>query len=79
MINFLFKEKKDNDSAGNTASKMDLHPAINPLAEPPPVWYEFYKRVKLFPWWLKYNLGLGQEAVLKDKIIQLGTKDGITR
>jgi hypothetical protein len=77
LINFLFKEKKDNDSASYNVSKRDLHPAINPLAEPLPAWYEFYKRVKLFPWWLKYNVGLGQEAVLKDKIIQLGSKMGL--
>jgi hypothetical protein len=77
LINFLFKEKKDNDFASDTASKRDLHSAINPLAEPLPAWYEFYKRVKLFPWWLKYNVGLGQEAVLKDKIIQLGSKMGL--
>ena len=78
MINFLSKEKKDNDSAGDTNSKNDLHPAaINPLSESLSPWYEFYKRVKLFPWWLQYNIGLSQEAHLKDKIIQLGTKMGL--
>ena len=50
---------------------------INPLTEPLPTWYEFYKRLKLFPWWLKYNIGISKEAILKDKIIQLGTMMGL--
>ena len=50
---------------------------INPLAEPLPAWYELYKRLKLFPWWIRYNIGLAHEAVLKDKIIQLGTAMGL--
>lgn len=48
LINFLFKEKKDNDSAGNIASKMDLHPAINPLAQPPPVCMSFTNESSYF-------------------------------
>jgi hypothetical protein len=49
---------------------------INPLTEPLPSWYQLYKRFKLFPWWLRYNIGLAHEAVLKDKIIDLGTSMG---
>lgn len=53
------------------------HPsAINPLAEPLPGWYRLFKRFKLFPWWLRYNVGLCHEAVLKDKIINLGSSMG---
>ena len=40
-------------------------------------WYELYKRFKLFPWWLRYNIGLAHEAVLRDKIISLGTTMGL--
>ncbi|MDQ3970592.1 MAG: hypothetical protein M3227_02770, partial [Thermoproteota archaeon] len=47
------------------------------LTEPLPVYYEFYKRLKLFPWWLQYNIGISKEAILKDKIIQLGTMMGL--
>ena len=50
---------------------------INPLTEPLPTWYEFYKRLKLFPWWIRYNIGLAHEAVLRDKIINLGTTMGL--
>ncbi|MEM2759186.1 MAG: hypothetical protein QXU32_02795 [Nitrososphaerales archaeon] len=52
-------------------------PPENPLARPLPWWYEFYKRIVLFPWWIKYNIGVAEEAVLKDKIIELGTKMGL--
>jgi hypothetical protein len=51
-------------------------PIINPLVEPVPTWYQLYKRFKLFPWWLRYNIGLAHEAVLKDKIINLGSSMG---
>ena len=64
----------NNDYA--TSSKKDLS-SINPLAEPLPAYYEFYKRLKLFPWWLQYNIGIAREAILKDKIIQLGTMVGL--
>jgi hypothetical protein len=56
------------------------HPSpltINPLTEPLPIWYEFYKRLKLFPWWIRYNIGLAHEAVLRDKIINLGSTMGL--
>ena len=49
----------------------------NPLVEPLPVWYQLYKRLKLFPWWIRYNIGLAHEAVLRDKIINLGTSVGL--
>ena len=70
----------NNSNYGNdytTASRNDLPSLVNPLAEPLPVYYEFYKRLKLFPWWLQYNIGISKEAILKDKIIQLGTMMGL--
>ena len=60
----------------NNNNDNDLSPA-NPLAEPLPAYYEFYKRLKLFPWWLRYNFGIAEESILKDKIIQLGTMMGL--
>ena len=70
----------NNSNYGNdytTASRNDLSSLVNRLAEPLPVYYEFYKRLKLFPWWLQYNIGISKEAILKDKIIQLGTMMGL--
>jgi hypothetical protein len=70
----------NNSNYGNdytTASRNDLSSLVNPLTEPLPVYYEFYKRLKLFPWWLQYNIGISKEAILKDKIIQLGTMMGL--
>ncbi len=52
-------------------------PPANPLANAPPWWYEAYKRIKLVPWWLGYNIGIAEEAALKDKIVQLGTNMGL--
>ena len=49
----------------------------NPLAEPVPAWYGLYKRLKLFPWWIRYNIGLAHEAILRDRIINLGTSMGL--
>src|SRR5919112_932948 len=80
----LSKNKVNNNNNNNEYSndytisggKYDLS-SINPLVEPLPARYEFYKRLKLFPWWLRYNLGIAKEAVLKDKIIGLGTMMGL--
>jgi len=36
--------------------------------------FELYQRIKLFPWWIKYNLGLTEESELKNKIIHLATE-----
>ena len=49
----------------------------NPLSQPIPWHHVLYKRLKLFPWWLRYNVGIAEEAVLKDKIIHLGTSIGL--
>ncbi|HET8687995.1 MAG TPA: hypothetical protein VFM18_15275, partial [Methanosarcina sp.] len=46
---------------------------FNPLVEPLPWWYGFYKRIRLVPWWLCYNIGIAEQADLRDKIIQLST------
>lgn len=53
-------------------SDQDL-PFFNPLAQPISRWYEFHKRIRLFPWWLRYNLGSGREVKLRNRIIELGT------
>src|ERR687891_2776725 len=81
----VFSKNKVNNNNNNndysndytiSSGKYDLS-SINPLVEPLPARYEFYKRLKLFPWWLRYNLGIAKEAVLKDKIIGLGTMMGL--
>ncbi len=46
---------------------------FNPLVEPLPWWYGFYRRIRLVPWWLRYNIGIAEQADLRDKIIQLST------
>lgn len=68
------KVNNNNDNSNRNINN-DLQPSSpsNPLVEPPPAWYQFYKRLKLFPWWIRYNIGIAKEAVIKDKIVQLGT------
>jgi len=46
-------------------------PIFNPLVQPSARWYELNKRVKLFPWWMRYNFGITKESILKDKIIEI--------
>ena len=71
----------NNDHIGtylpNPTSDHPSSSTINPLTERLPIWYELYKRLKLFPWWIRYNIGLAHEAVLKDKIVNLGTSMGL--
>jgi len=65
-------------SGNNKADEMDKRSAnINPLALPYPWWYELYKRIKLVPWWVRYNFGIAKEAVLKDKIVELASDMGL--
>jgi len=49
----------------------------NPLAYSFPWWFELSNRIKLFSWWLKYNIGIARQAALKDKIIELATSMGL--
>ena len=60
------------DSDVNNQNLKDLN-QINPLVAPLPWWYEFYKRIRLVPWWLRYNIGIAKQADLRDKIIKLST------
>lgn len=49
----------------------------NPLADSFPWWFELYNRIKLFSWWLKYNIGIAHQAALKDQIIELASSMGL--
>ncbi len=52
--------------AGVYTGNKDFYP-VNPLAQPLPWWSKLYK----LPWSLRYNIGITEEAILKDKIIRL--------
>lgn len=58
----------DYSDSDNQESDLDQ---FNPLVEPSSWWYGFYKRIKLVPWWLRYNAGIAEQANLRNKIIQL--------
>lgn len=49
----------------------------NALASSYSFWFQLYERLKLFPWWIEYNLGIAKEAILRDKIIELATDLGL--
>ena len=66
----------DDNDINNQNPKEDLN-QINPLVEPLPWWDQFYKRIKLVPWWLRYNIGIAKQADLRDKIIKLSTSMGL--
>ena len=50
---------------------------FNPLVEPLSWRYSFYRRIRLVPWWLRYNIGMAEQADLRDKIIKLSTNMGL--
>ena len=51
-------------------NKSEIGHQVTPV-KPLPWWYEHYKRVRLFPWWTRYNFGIAKEASYKDKILKL--------
>ena len=50
---------------------------VNPLSKPLPWSREFFKRIELLGWWLRYHRGLTYEATLNERIIQLGAEVGL--
>src|SRR6476646_7718402 len=66
----------EGNSIDAVISGKDTSP-INPLMQPLPWQFELHKRVKLLPWWLLYNLGVVEEAILKNKIIKQATDIGL--
>ncbi len=54
------------------SKKSQIGHQVKPI-KPLPWWYEHYKRIRLFPWWTRYNIGLTKEASHKDEIMELAT------
>jgi hypothetical protein len=67
----------DADIIKNEYSMESIISTHNPLATPNPWWHSIYKRFELFPWWLKYNLGITQESILRDNLIKLASEMGL--
>lgn len=74
MIEFL----SESSTIGQSKIEEQENEFFNPLAQPVSGWYEFHKRINLFPWWIKYNLGSSKESQLKNNIIQVGKNLGLT-
>lgn len=73
-MSFLSEQDRMNES------EKDDHDFLffNPLAQPFSKWYELHKRLNLFPWWIRYNLGSAKEANLKDRILEVGKNLGLS-
>jgi hypothetical protein len=71
----LVIENLEQGPGGTSTEKLYSNPA-NPLSKPLPASGELFKRVELAGWWLKFHRGLTYEAVLRDKIVRLGTEVG---
>ena len=66
-----------NDNEINNQDLEEELEQLNPLVEALPWRYGFYRRIRLVPWWLRYNMGMAEQADLRDKIIQLSTSMGL--
>jgi hypothetical protein len=77
LISSSYNNDQNYTRLTNHRNNNPIPSTINPLAEPLPAWYELYKRFALFPWWLRYNFGIAHEAVLRNKIINLGVTMGL--
>ncbi|MGA9151652.1 MAG: HD domain-containing protein, partial [Candidatus Nitrosopolaris sp.] len=69
--------KRNNNAVDNEINNQEELEQFNPLVEPLPGWYRFYSRIRLVPWWLRYNIGMADQADLRDKIIKLSTNMGL--
>ena len=74
MANFL----SETSSVRDKELEEHEYEFFNPLAQPISKWYELHKLLKLFPWWIKYNIGTSDEFHLKDKIIEIGQTLGLS-
>jgi hypothetical protein len=64
------------DADDNNTTSEDSFIIANPLIQPLKWHYELYRRVRLLPWWIKYNFGVAEAAVLKKRILKLASDIG---
>jgi hypothetical protein len=65
--NFSQVDADDNNTTADEDRSIIANPLIKPLK-----WHsELYRRIRLLPWWVKYNIGVAEAAVLKKRIIRL--------
>jgi hypothetical protein len=64
---------EDNDGSDTSTESIII---TNPLVQRLKWHNELYRRIKLLPWWIKYNIGLAEAAVLKRSILKLASDIG---
>ena len=57
--------------AGNNTTGKEGPTVTNPLVQRLQWQYEVYKRIKLLPWWLKYNIGVAEARSPEEKDIRI--------
>lgn len=72
----LTKTLSSDRQSQDTSERIDSN-WTNPLTLPTTKWYEFYKRIRLFPWWIRDNIGITEEAILSKKITEQGCIMGL--
>ncbi|HEY7080445.1 MAG TPA: hypothetical protein VH500_12135, partial [Nitrososphaeraceae archaeon] len=66
------RTENTDSSTTNEESIFITNPLIRRLK-----WHnELYRRRKLAPWWIKYNIGVAEAAVLKKNILKLASDIG---
>lgn len=68
---FIFDGHKDEESRESKVNGSILPIRLSLLS------FEFYNRIKLFPWWLQYHKGHTVESILQRNIIDIGGSLGI--
>jgi hypothetical protein len=70
---------KKNLSNSGRSGKYQKNGVKNPLTTPLGRHFQLYQRFKLFPWWIRYNVGMTKEAALKDQIVKLAMSMDLER
>src|SRR5215831_11873242 len=68
------KVKIENVDSSTTSEESIF--VTNPLVRRLKWQHEVYRRIKLVPWWIKYNIGVAEAAVLKKSILKLASDIG---
>src|SRR5262245_43024654 len=64
------------ENSNNSTTDEESIFITNPLVQRLEWHHELYRRIKLVPWWIKYNIGVAEAAVLKKNILKLASDIG---
>jgi hypothetical protein len=70
---------KKNHSNSGRGGNYQKNGVKNPLTTSLGWHFQLYQRFKLFPWWIRYNVGMTKEAALKEQIVKLAMSMDLER